>query len=248
MRISKHISTLTNALIASFCILMAFPSMATPTTTDKLISHYFAGDNDCNNPYFQDPGSNSFSTCKVAIGTFDVDKVYLADVIAKFDTIKDSTSPSYTESDNYAADIEQADWTFGNNGGELDSDYKVGTWTYTGGSPGIRFWTAKAGNGFNLFWLVDDTTDANNACNPETYTLACLNLAKTVTSGSWTTPVGTNGKNKGLSHLTFFGGTITTCQQNCSPIVVPEPQTIMLFALAMLGFVVRRERSTIKQS
>lgn len=245
MTINKRITAYTKGLLASCCLLLALPSMAGVT----LMSHFFSGDNDCNNAYFQDPGENSFDTCKVAIGEFGVDKVYLADVIAKFDTVDNSTSPEYTESKKYKADIDQSDWTFGN-GGQLDESYKTGTWEYSGGSPGIRFWTAKAGGGgnsgggFNLFWLVDDTTEATNACNPDTYTLDCLNLAKTVISGSWSTPEG-----KGLSHITFFGG-LLACTAPCGgdSTVVPEPQTLMLLALGMLGLVARQKRLKAKKS
>ncbi|MBA6390697.1 PEP-CTERM sorting domain-containing protein [Colwellia sp. BRX10-3] len=245
MNINKRITAYIKVLFTSCCLLLALPSFASVTPTDILMSHFFAGDNDCNNEYFQDPGVSSFDTCKVAIGEFGVDKVYLANVIAKFDTNNNSNSPTFTASTNYNA--QQSQWTFdGDNG--LSEEDKNSNWSYTGGSPGIRFWTAKAagggnsGGGFNLFWLVDNTIEATNACSPSTFTLACLNLAKTVTSGSWSTP-----NDKGLSHLTFFGGLIEVCQQNCPPVTVPEPQTIMLLALAMLGLVARK-RSTVKNS
>lgn len=184
-------------IVATLALFAATPSFATMTSTERVITHHFNGDNDCNNAYFQDPGNKSFDTCKVAIGEFGVDKVYLADVIAKFDT-NSSSNPDYTESSKYSAHIDSSDWGFGD-GTKLSEDNKSGSWSYTGGYPGIRFWTAKVGNGFNLFWIVDDNDEANAACSPETYTLDCLNLAKTVTTGSWVTP-----NNKGLSHLTFF--------------------------------------------
>ncbi|SEK87140.1 PEP-CTERM protein-sorting domain-containing protein [Colwellia chukchiensis] len=242
MNINKRIKTWSKALLACVCVLIAMPSMATFTS---LQSASFSG-NDCSskkNAVFHEAGYNGyngFNACRIAIDDNLGNTVYLADVIAKFDT--NGSSPSYTESGQFAADIQQSDWSFGNVG----KNYKTGTWTYTGGSPGIKFWTAKAGNGFNLFWLVDNTPEASNACQPSTFTLACLNLAKTVTSGSWTTPLNKKGNPRGLSHITFFGGTTQPCTSNCGSTTVPEPQTMVLLALALLGLVARQKRSTTK--
>lgn len=228
------------AIFASLSLFLALPSSASVTATSTLMTHYFSGKNDCNNDFFQDPGNKSFSACKVAIGDYGVDKVYLADVIAKFD-MNGNGSPDYTESKEYANEIDASNWLF-NDGTRVGASDKIGDWSYSGSidAPGIKFWTAKAGNGFSLFWWVEDTENSRQACDPETYTLDCLTLAQTVGSGSWITP-----KNKGLSHLTFFGNIEVKCTTDCGSdavVTVSEPQTLVLFSLATIGIFLRNRR------
>jgi hypothetical protein len=108
----------------------------------------------------------------------------------------------------------------------------AGTWTYTPGEgdPAVRFWVAKGGNeGFKLHWMVEGTT-VGNACNGDAYNLACLNLALSVTSGSWST------LGQGLSHMSWYDtGDVPN---------VPEPVTLALFGTGVLGLgIARRRRS-----
>tara|TARA_R110000744_G_scaffold131883_2_gene240088 strand:- start:1563 stop:2198 length:636 start_codon:yes stop_codon:yes gene_type:complete len=203
------------------------------TLTEMSLSFQVDGDNDCgNDKYFHNSANgNGFSACEIFYKDPDGSNVqYLdvsSDVLAKFD--KDTNNWSYS--------ADALDISFSGN--------KTGSWEYNRqntSSPDIRFWTAKAGNGFKLFWMVDDTLTAQAACNPDAFTLDCLNLAKAVTGGSWSTPSG-----KGLSHLTFFGGTDdndTPCT-NCPVIAVPEPQTIILFGFAILALATRQKRLTL---
>jgi len=106
----------------------------------------------------------------------------------------------------------------------------AGTWSYTAdvGDPAVRFWVAKGGNeGFKLHWMVESTT-VGNTCSGETYNLACLNLALSVTSGNWST-LGQN-----LSHLTWYDtGDVPN---------VPEPVTLVLFGMGLVGVSIAARR------
>lgn len=92
----------------------------------------------------------------------------------------------------------------------------TGTWTYTPGDddPIINFFVAKGGPNFNLF---------SNLGDPNTDT--------------WLTPNNGGGNPAGLSHLTFYDGGITPPQE------IPEPGTLALLGLGLLGFSALRRRS-----
>lgn len=150
--------------------------------------------------------------------------------------------PNYKEVDNgiYLNKFDQkdvknsADWNF-------TSSNSNGTWTYknTGEKfPSIYYWVAKGGNsGFILNWIISD--EKKSVCGDNAkFTYNCLNAAVSVTTGTWSTPM--NAKNStykttqaGLSHMTFYGA---------KP--VPEPETLALFAIALLGIAVRRKTSS----
>tara|TARA_R110001583_G_scaffold193956_1_gene363761 strand:+ start:3544 stop:4245 length:702 start_codon:yes stop_codon:yes gene_type:complete len=233
VKINKNITTYTCALIASLSLLVALPSSAALTQMSFIVED----ETDCGaNGYFhnEDSTESGFSACEIFYQTTTNSVEYLnvgANVIDKYDA-----ETELWESE----DGSDFDLSFNKKNPE-----KRGSWSKASGVtdfPEVRFWIAKAGNAFQLFWMVEDNTESTNACNPYSYTLECLNLAQVVDQGSWAVP----SKN-GLSHLTFFGGTNeTTCTENC-PVTVPEPQTIMLLALAILGLVARK-RSTVKNS
>jgi hypothetical protein len=100
-------------------------------------------------------------------------------------------------------------------GNEFDFDLgdalgTFGTWTYTpaAGDPGITFWAAKGGDGFNLF--TDDS-------------------GLTVTTGTWFTPLTGGGDPASLSHLSFYD------TEGGPPSEVPSPLTLVLVGAALLG-------------
>ena len=117
----------------------------------------------------------------------------------------------------------------------LSSDETPGTWVYNPGEddPAIRYWTGKGGNeGFTLYWYVEGTT-VGDACDT-VYSASCLDLALSVTTGTYDTPTG-----QGLSHISFYdtdgpggGGD------------VPEPATLALLGFGLIGAgYARRRRS-----
>jgi len=226
----RSVNYLKQGLLAFTVLVFSASSYAGFTQISTIIET----NNDCNG-YFAT--GNGFSNCEVLIRNDSNDVVYLtgAKVIVKF-----NGSLGYSAGDS----------DYANNTGfsNLTSENKTGTWTAQNNYPGIRFWDAKAGAGPNgsgvqLFWMVDETQVTNggpcySGSNSLNFTIACMELAQTVTSGNWTTP-----SNKGLSHLTFFGG-LELCTENCSGnTVVPEPSAILLFALGLLGFAGYRKKT-----
>jgi len=202
--------------------------------------------NDCgNNKYFDDPNGdiNGFSNCRIFVANGN-ELAYLSDVIIKFGGNDDNFDSSHEISSNYTDSIHPNDFSLTFD----DNTNTSGSWVYNNNVfkyPDIRFWTAKAGNDFLLFWMVNSAAIPDSCMagsNNSNLSYACMSLAESVTTGTWTTP-----ENKGLSHITFFGGLCSendiNFDTNCgdTPQDVPEPATFMLFALALLGIAARRK-------
>jgi hypothetical protein len=255
--LKKYTKTL---LVLSSITMISFNSYAGKTKVVEMISNIssdqngvttvsvgISASNECsgNDAYFST--GNGFSNCQISVD-YNGTKFYFTDdnVIAKFDTNENvqltDGYAKYSESDKYKDIIAPGMWDF-----TSSEENKTGTWTYTNPNkyPDIRYWVSKAGAGKNgsglrLFWTIENNEAGYCGAGDDTsinLNYDCMNLAQSVTSGDWTTPA-----NKGLSHITFFGG---LCTVNCDvpPTPVPEPTTFVIFALGLLGIAVRRKQS-----
>jgi len=235
------------ALLISLSFFISHAANAELTTVSVLITE---GKTDCsgNNAYFDDPNPvySDFSACRITMEDGNGDTYSLSDVIIKFDSDGQSSEIS-----NQYIDPEQKVFASDFNFTFYNDPKNSGSWEYNDGDfkyPDIRFWTAKAGDDFLLFWQVD-LSEAPESCLEGTHdsnlSYNCMNLAQSVTTGTWTTP-----DNKELSHITFFGGLCEETDANDGPncgttTTVPEPTSIALFALALLGIAARRKKYTL---
>ncbi|MEX1057074.1 MAG: PEP-CTERM sorting domain-containing protein [Natronospirillum sp.] len=213
----KLIISIPLALGASF--LTAASAMAAPV----LMEHTLQG-NDCAGVF-----GMPFASCEIAYGG-----VSISPVIAKYD-LDDEDENDFTALNN-SVEINSALYpSF--DGSEISTDLNAQTWSYNQGEndPGIRFWVAKGGNYFNLFWYVDSGNQGD--CAGNAYNLACLQQALVVAEGSWTTPINPNNQKPfGLSHLTFYNS-------GTPPALVPEPGSAALLFSGIMGlFMARRRR------
>ncbi len=183
--------------------------------------------NDCAG-YF----GSGFTNCEITHVPTSGSDIF-ATVMAKYDAENSANNEFILGSTS------STDWSFSNS----INGATEGNWTYSGSSyPGISFWVSKGGSeGFILNWMVSQDSIDNNDCQAgNEFTISCLNVSVAVTSGYWAAPEPHN-----ISHITFYGN---KCDNNCgtTPQQVPEPTSIALFALALLGIAGRRQSSISK--
>ncbi|MDX2367682.1 MAG: PEP-CTERM sorting domain-containing protein [Colwellia sp.] len=242
-------------LVLGFSLFVSYAANAELTQVSVLITE---SSNDCgNNKYFDDPNPdsvlNGFSNCRISVDNGG-ELAYLSDVIIKFGGNDADFDGSHEISSNYTGVVQADDFDLTANASNTS-----GSWIYNNNEftyPDIRFWTVKAGNDFVLFWQVDLTETPDNCLTGTddfNLSFACMNLAQSVTTGSWATPVNGGGQIAGLSHITFFGGLCSEDDLNfdsscgTTPTTttgIPEPTSIALFSLALFGIVARRKNFT----
>ena len=226
------------SLVAVGAIVSA-GSVSAATTVSAQLSG-----NDCSGTFSSSvTGQNGFSYCDVGNDLGDDDYAISA-VVAKYEPYEAAKPPTDNKPDGTPA--KPANWELNSllyptvqssqftltGAGDASTEAGIsGTWSYNQlvGTPSIRFWVAKAGNDFNLFWNVADGTgfDADN------YNQECLEAAIVSTTGDWST-LG----QMGLSHITFY---------NCGPgvNVVPLPAAgwMLIVGLGAMGAMRRRKKS-----
>lgn len=208
-------------LFLKTCVLGALGLLSVHVNAATTVSAEFAG-NDCPGEFSgSDPG---FKNCVITW-----DGIEISPVIAKVevDDFGDVTKTEINDIDYPSIDGSEFSISY-------DADTSSGSFTYSGTAPdpNVKYWAAKAGNGFNLFWTVDDSeVMAGGACETGSLNLACLQAAQSVFSGTWSTPGG-----KELSHLSFYNSG-----------VVPVPAAVWLFGSGLLGLVAvaRRRRDNV---
>lgn len=207
---------------AIFLCLLGVSSGLNAATVER----NFSG-NDCKG--FFNPTGGGFDACTIFINS-DGENIELSPVIAKFAYDDGARLPSEDDlNGSLFPSVDGSEFTITNTSGT--GLYDTADWSYTrgAGDPGVRYWAAKAGDGFNLFWEVDAAlTAAGGVCDAtgDVYNLDCLNAAQVVASGSFSTP-----GDAALSHITFYDTEI-----------VPVPAAAWLFgsALGLLGWARRR--------
>lgn len=190
--------------------------------------------------FFEDlgvSGGEEIDRCDVGFGLDE--PVGISAAIAKYDVAEDD------DGDDGDWSIATAFSTF--DGSEISglTDTKTGNWTYTpddNHDPLIKYWAAKGGTGFTLFWEVDQQAIDDGICDVDNpYSSDCLAQAMAVNSGSWDTRPDSNAGGPGLSNMVFFnskpgnGG-------DPDPEPVPEPAAMLGLMGVGAGIVLNRRK------
>ena len=178
-----------NSLTLAATVLAGLLTWATPASAAVQVI-FFDGASDCSGVFGQGFDNCAFND---------------SPIIIKFESLVD------VEVNSLFPTIDGSEFAFFPD----DPDFASGTWVYTPNDPEdplIRYWVAKAGNGFNLFWEGTPAPDS----------------ASVQFSNIWFTP-----GEKELSHLSFYD---TRGQR------VPGPSSLVLVGLALtvLAFAHRR--------
>lgn len=190
--------------------------------------------------------------CTGALGTDPKCSFNKSPQILKYDTEekKLSVGPEFPTIDGSEFEFSTDGTIWVGLSGLSDSGWGTGYWRYTPGEGDpeapVRYWSAKAGRYFNVFFQVpSDAVDAGGACetDDDKYTAACQDLALNVLTGNWISPTGNS-----LSHILFLdtGGPPANGNGNGggpgNGNGVPEPATLGLIGLGMLALGALRRR------
>jgi hypothetical protein len=174
--------------------------------------------NDCSG-YFGKANDDPEVWCDVGAGLDEAVSPWVAKLDGE-DSNEDTTNEFFSS-------IDGDEFSFEFDGGD-------GSWLYNpgAGDPAIRYWVAKAGDFFNLFWTVDaESENCKEGLFSSNYTLACLEEALSVTAGSFTSP------KDSLSHITFYD----TGETPPPPIPLPAAGWLLLAGVGGLAAMRRKK-------
>ena len=177
--------------------------------------------NDCSGYY-----GSGFDACNVRIDGTD-----LSAVIAKWD----NPDTGFVAGAG-ANEVNNTIWPNTLTGDEFAITNPSGStwvWNYTPGAndPLIKYWVHKQGPGFTIYWSVLD--DPDSVCTSP-MTLACMQLATTLTTGTW---------QGDWSHITWYDSeAVTSGDNNPQPVPLPAAFPLLASVLGAGGLVAWRRR------
>lgn len=160
----------------------------------------------------------------------------ISPVILKFESGKVEVAEQYQEDNGKGISDDGSEFTFSS---EDLFDSKSGSWEYDPGEgdPLVKYWAAKGGQGFELYWTVhEEDTQSEGVCfGDNLFTQECLEAAIAVTEGEWEIDTGD------LSNLTFFN---SAQEHDDDGQDIPEPAAMAGLMAVGAGLVINRRKKT----